>query len=133
MKNLLVLLLLLCTASMYSQAAGSLAGTITDQEVFNEGVVFAEVRLKNTDVKVQTNFRGNFEIKDVEPGAYTLEVSYAGYETLEIPVIVKGKEVTHIARSMAAKQLSIEDMSLLDTAKENSDILVPVYPGNLKK
>jgi hypothetical protein len=133
MKNLLVLLLLLCTASMYSQTAGSLVGTITDQEVFNEGVVFAEVRLKNTDVKVQTNFRGNFEIKDVEPGTYTLEVSYAGYETLEIPVIIKGMEVTHIASSMAAKQLSMEDMSLLDTAKENSDILTPIYPGNLKK
>jgi len=117
MKNLLLLLLLLCTASIYSQTAGSLVGTITDQEVFNEGIVFAEVQLKDTDFKAQTNFKGNFEIEDITPGSYTIEVRYLGYETLKIPIIIKENEVSLIASSMAAKQLSMEDMSTLVTAK----------------
>ncbi|NNJ88068.1 MAG: carboxypeptidase-like regulatory domain-containing protein, partial [Eudoraea sp.] len=117
----------------YSQVEGTLAGTITDQEVYNEGIVFADVRLKNTDIKVQTNFRGNFEIKDIEAGNYTVEVSYLGYETLEIPVVIQGNEVTIVASSMAAKQLGMEDMTLLDITKKNNDIPDPVYSGIPKK
>lgn len=128
MKNLVLLLLLISSASMYSQVEGTLTGTITDQEVYNQGIVFAEIKLKGTELKTQTNFRGNFEIKYIAPGNYTLEVRYLGYETLQIPIIINGNEITQIASSMAAKQLSLEDMSLLNTAKEETNTLNTKYP-----
>lgn len=133
MKNILLLFLMFFATSIYSQAEGTLAGTITDREVLNEGLVFAEVKLKDTDIKVQTNFRGNFEIKDLEPGSYTVVVDYLGYETLEMPVVIKENEVTHIASSMAAKQLSMEDMTLLDTARGNKVPTQTVYSNTPKR
>ncbi|NNK09871.1 MAG: carboxypeptidase-like regulatory domain-containing protein [Flavobacteriaceae bacterium] len=133
MKKFIFLLISIVTTSLFSQVEGTLSGTITDQEVFNEGIVFAEVQLKGTELKSQTNFRGNFEIRDITPGNYTLEVRYLGYEILEIPVVINENEVTQIASSMAAKQLSFEDLSLLDTAKEDNNSTTPMPAETPKK
>ncbi len=113
MKYLLWLLTMLFCSGLYAQEPGILSGTIKDQEVFDEGLVFARVRLKDTDLSTQTNFRGNFELKNIAPGTYTLEVSYAGYETLEIPVLIRAGESTEITHFMSAKMLSMEDLSSL--------------------
>jgi len=117
MKNIILFGALLFTSLLFSQESGIVAGTIMDKEVFNEPLIFADVRLKNTPKKVQTNFRGNFEITDVPPGSYTLEIRYLGYEKVEIPVIVEQEEVTRITQVLSAKKLSMEDMSTLVTAK----------------
>ncbi|GGD48563.1 carboxypeptidase-like regulatory domain-containing protein [Muriicola marianensis] len=122
MKNFIWIFALLISTGIYAQEAGKLAGTIKDQEVFDEGVVFADVRLKDTEFKTQTNFRGNFELKDVTPGSYTLEVTYAGYETLEIPVEIKKGELTRVSSAMSAKSLSLEDLSAVmsETSERNN-------------
>jgi hypothetical protein len=120
MKVFLFIGVILCSMTIFGQNKGSISGTITDREVFNEGIVFADVQIKNTDIKVQTNFRGRFEIKDLTPGNYTVQVNYLGYETMEIPVIIKDNEETYIAGSMAAKQLSFEDISSLRSSKDLS-------------
>ena len=120
MKNFILVLALLFSAGMSAQETGALTGTIKDQEVFDEGVVFASVRLVETEFQTQTNFRGNFELKGVNPGRYTLEVTYAGYETLEMPVEVREGEVTRISTAMSAKRLSLEELStaMSATSKE---------------
>lgn len=84
-------------------------GTITDLEIHNEPLFFANVVLKDSAVKVQTNFHGNFEIVDVAPGKYTLIISYLGYEPLEIPVEVKGREVVVVNRGMRALSMQPTD------------------------
>jgi len=124
MKHIILFGALLFTSLLFSQESGTVAGTIMDKEVYNEPLIFADVRLKNTTKKVQTNFRGNFEITDVAPGSYTLEISYLGYEKLEIPVKVEQEGVTKITQVLSAKKLSIEDMSTLVTAKETSRVSV---------
>ncbi|MBT8264850.1 MAG: carboxypeptidase-like regulatory domain-containing protein [Muriicola sp.] len=117
MKYIILFGTLLFTSLLFSQESGTVAGTIMDKEVFNEPLIFADVRLKNTPKKVQTNFRGNFQITDVPPGSYTIVITYLGYEKVEIPVIVEKEEVTRITQVLSAKKLSMEDMSTLVTAK----------------
>lgn len=117
MKYIILFGTLLFTSLLFSQESGIVAGTIMDKEVFNEPLIFADVRLKNTPKKVQTNFRGNFQITDVPPGSYTIVITYLGYEKVEIPVIVEKEEVTRITQVLSAKKLSMEDMSTLVTAK----------------
>ncbi len=113
MKNFIWIVALLLSSGLYAQESGNLTGTIKDQEVFDEGVVFAQVRLKDTEIKTQTNFKGNFQLKNISPGTYILEVSYAGYDTLEIPVLIQAGESTEITQFMSAKMLSMEDLSSL--------------------
>jgi len=107
---------------MFSQEQGTIAGTILDQEVFNEPLIYAEVHLKDTGKRVQTNFHGNFELTGIAPGTYTLVVDYLGYESLELAVTIKEDEVVRFTKSLGAKQLSIDDMAALDTAKEGTKI-----------
>jgi hypothetical protein len=122
MKKLLVLILLTQSILLFSQERGSIAGTILDKEVFNEPLIYAEVHLKDTAKRVQTNFHGNFELTGIAPGTYTLVVDYLGYESLELAVTIKEDEVVRFTKSLGAKQLSIDDMAALDTAKEGTKI-----------
>lgn len=57
----------------------SLSGTVID---FASGEVLTgvEVTIEGTDIKVYTDFDGNFEINNVTPGNYNIIASYISYE-----------------------------------------------------
>ena len=57
----------------------SLSGTVID---FQSGEVLTgvEVIVEGTDIKVYTDFDGNFEIEDVTPGNYNIIASYISYD-----------------------------------------------------
>ena len=122
MKNVLFLLALFVSVGLFSQTEGVVQGTIIDLEANNEPLLFADVTLKDTAWHAQTNFRGNFEITDVTPGVYTLEVSYLGYETLVISVEVNERGVTKIDRGMGAKTISLGDVADSDLKVQSTAI-----------
>ncbi len=94
-----------------AQSQGSLKGTVLDQEMNNEPLLFANVHLKNTSTSVETNFHGSFELNNLNAGKYILVMSYAGYETLEFPVEVKENDITIVQGIMKAREISLEDVS----------------------
>jgi hypothetical protein len=112
MKKIIFITLLLLSAGLYSQDLGTIKGTITDWEMNNEPLLFAEIAVKNTPWHTRTNFRGNFELADVTPGEYTLAISFLGYETLEVPVEVTEKGTTAIQEALRAKTIALEAISL---------------------
>ena len=79
-KNLLfVACLLLCTA--YAQAQnGIIKGKVLDAKN-NEPIISATVNITNTSIGVATDFDGNFEIKGLEPGLYSITINFLGYKT----------------------------------------------------
>ena len=125
MKKLLGFLFFISSVALFAQEQGTIAGTVLDQEVFNEPLIYAEVHLKETSKRVQTNFRGNFIMTDVAPGSYTLVIDYLGYESLEIPVTVKENEQLRLVQGLAAKQITMEDMSSLKSVKETGEAMLP--------
>lgn len=106
MRTLFLAITTLFTTMAFAQANGSIRGKILDSEMFNEPLLMATVSLKNTDWSDQTNFNGNFEIADIEPGKYTLAVTFLGYEELEFPIEVKENEQLEILESLKAKTLT---------------------------
>ncbi|MFS4446403.1 carboxypeptidase-like regulatory domain-containing protein [Maribacter sp. 2307UL18-2] len=115
MKNCLAIFLLMMTTIGFAQNQGGLRGTILDQEMHNEPLLFAHVQLKGVDAKTETNFHGNFEFGALESGEYTLVVTYAGYETIEMPIAVKADEITQVSLGMGAKQISLEGVAGLES------------------
>lgn len=96
-----------------AQRSGTISGIIMDGEIEGEPLVFAHVSLKNTSWATQTNFHGNFTLSDVEPGEYTLVISYLGYENLETYISVKIGKTTTIEKSLSALSIdSIKTASL---------------------
>lgn len=81
MKFKLSLLSSTCLAAMLSTSAyaepGNFVGTLSDsnKQVYFEG---AQVKIKELNLTTQTRRDGTFRFNNIEPGNYTLEISYLG-------------------------------------------------------
>jgi hypothetical protein len=112
---------------LFSQENSSVVGKVSDKELNNEALLFATVQLKNTSKITQTNFHGNFEFKDVEPGNYTLVFSFLGYETSEIAIAVKEDEIFKINSLLKQKTIAFEASNDINSkTSENLNITTPL-------
>lgn len=111
MKFFLLINVLLLSSLLIGQESGALKGTILDEEVNNEPLMFASVVLKDTNITVETNLHGNFEIDGLVPGSYTLHISYPGYEDREVAIKVNENKVSYIQKGLRAKRISLADVS----------------------
>ena len=121
MKKLFLFISLCFTALVVcAQNEGIIQGRIIDLEFNNEPVLHANVQVKDTDISTQTNFNGNFEITNIETGAYVLEVSFAGYDTVEIPVKVVANHSTRIDQGLIAKSIDLSALLAQNGSKTSS-------------
>ncbi|MFM1874876.1 MAG: hypothetical protein RL266_613 [Bacteroidota bacterium] len=79
MKTLLVALLSLIGISALAQT-GIVQGRISDANT-NEPVPFANVILQGTTTGASSDIDGNYEIRNITPGLYNVEVSFLGYKS----------------------------------------------------
>lgn len=124
MKYFLIYTLLLITTLVNAQETGSIAGKITDKEINNEPLPFANVLIKGTTKGATTDFDGLFEISGVDSGTYTLVFSYLGYQTVEIPNInvVSGKVTTINTPLSASEGMSLEEVVVTVSARKDSEV-----------
>ncbi len=121
MKKLIVLLFFIAIGISYGQT-GSVAGKILDKEMNNEPLPFASVIIKGTTKGTTTDFDGLFEIGNLQPGNYTVVISYVGYETLEIEnVIVETGKVANVNATLAASSVSLEEVTVVTVARKDSE------------
>ena len=107
MKNSVWVALLLFATLGFAQQQGTVSGNITDLEMNDEPLMFAQVEIRDTDRKANTNLNGNFEIAGIEPGKYVLAISYAGYETKDVPIEVKDQNTVTVHEGLSAKSLEV--------------------------
>ncbi len=62
------------------ETTGGIKGTIKDEK--GEKLFGANILIKELGVGVTSDVNGNFTIRKLKPGEYTLEVSYVGYEKI---------------------------------------------------
>ena len=108
-------------------ARGSeIKGRIIDAET-KQPVPGAQVTIKNLNLSVRANFSGEFSLKNVSPGNYTVVVTQKGYETL----VIKGFKVTPnstikgtigISRKETAQETSVNFSELNFEVREQRPI-----------
>lgn len=89
--------------------AQSLSGTVTDKTT-KEGLISATVQLVSSDGKssyTSTDLNGNFQFKKLQPGTYTLQVTYVGYKSY------KAKQMLSEGQQKRVKIEMTEDAQLL--------------------
>lgn len=89
--------------------AQSLSGTVTDKAT-KEGLISATVQLVSSDGKssyTSTDLNGNFQLKKLQPGTYTLQVTYVGYKSY------KAKQTLSEGQEKRVKIEMSEDAQLL--------------------
>ncbi len=109
---------------MSAQDTGSIAGNLTDKELNNEPLPFANILIKGTTKGTQSDFDGLYEIANLEPGSYTLVLSYLGYETVELPnILVEAGKVTTVNVPMGASEgVALEEVVVTTTARKDSEV-----------
>lgn len=95
MKTIFVTFMALLSASC-AIAQHTIEGVITDL-VSGEPLVGATVHLQNTFTSTQTNQSGEFQLNHPQAGDFTLEISFIGYASEELPVVLPSNEVLRVA------------------------------------
>jgi len=107
------------TTGMFSQT-GELTGKVLDKE-YNDILPFANVVVNGTSAGTTTDFEGNYALK-LEPGVYTVEFSFIGYETAEISeVVIKANETTVVNASIGPLSNELEEVVVRATTAENTE------------
>jgi outer membrane receptor protein involved in Fe transport len=95
--TLLFLFAILPGTAVVAQAqTGSIAGTVIDRSD-REPLIGVNIIVRGTTFGTVTNFDGDYEIRNIRPGEYSIEFRYIGYESmLYTGIRVAAGEVTRI-------------------------------------
>jgi len=96
-KKILVLLigaLALRPLAVAQERKGTITGTATDAN--HDVLPGAEVKLLQANVSVTTNAQGEFTVTNLDPGSYTVSVSYVGFSTQNTDVTVTAGQVAKV-------------------------------------
>ena len=120
MKLKLIVAFLFITVFSYAQNKGIIAGTLTDKDLNNESLPFANVSLKGTNIGVTTDETGKYSIS-VDAGSYTIQFSFLGYETVEEKVEVKAGETVTINKALGSGSYQLKDVVIQNTVSREKE------------
>jgi outer membrane receptor protein involved in Fe transport len=109
MKFKLFFISLLFTALSFAQNKGTITGVITDKDMNNAPIAFANAVIKGTSIGTTTDEKGKYSFK-VDPGNYVLVLSFIGYESFEIPVTVKANETLTVNKALGSGAYKLDDV-----------------------
>ena len=111
--TLFILCIFFTTIAM---AQTSLQGNISEEES-GEAVLFATVALYKNDVLItgtESDFDGNYFFSDIDPGTYSIEVSFLGLQTQRMNgIIVKAGKVNFANVSMKEEGVLVDVIEIV--------------------
>jgi len=113
-----VLISIIAILSIYittpAQTSASLNGKITDSET-NEELIGANILIMNSTVGASTDMDGSYSIRNINPGIYSVRVSYISYQTIIIDK-VEFRSGEHKMLNLSMKPSSTELTEVVITA-----------------
>ena len=132
MRHTLLLLALFITSLTIAQQKGSIVGKITDKELNNDPLPFANVLIKGTTKGTTTDFDGLFKFEDIEPGTYTLSISFIGYQTIDVPnVVVEAGKITEITTGLSQDAQALDEVVVTTVVRKESQIALLLEQKNV--
>ncbi len=99
---------------------GNISGRVVDIEN-GEPIIGANVLIENTNIGSATDLDGIFEIRNVAPGSYNLQVSYISYATVKIENLkVEEEKTTIINVALKSKSIELSEEVVVVGEKSNS-------------
>jgi hypothetical protein len=96
-------------------------GTVIDAAT-GEPLISATVYVRETEQGAVTELDGNFAIRNMEPGTYTLQVSYVSYATKIITDVEIGQgETVRLNVSLDASSTQMEDVIVTAEVMKNNE------------
>ncbi|NNT70761.1 TonB-dependent receptor [Flavobacterium sp. IMCC34852] len=120
MKLKFIVTFLLISVIGFAQGKGTITGTLTDKDLNNEPLPFANVVIKGTTTGVTTDETGKYTIA-VEAGIYTIQFSFLGYETIEEKIEVKAGETLTINKALGSGSYQLQDVVIQNTVSREKE------------
>ncbi|MBI1226934.1 MAG: TonB-dependent receptor [Bacteroidetes bacterium] len=112
-------LIFMMLASILQAQTGKVYGIITD-ETNNETLIGASVLVVETGSGTVSDLDGSYDLK-LEPGKYTLEISFTGYQTQKVTDLeIKGGENIKMDFIMGSGTETLVEVVVTAAAKRNS-------------
>ncbi|MCG8698384.1 MAG: TonB-dependent receptor, partial [Bacteroidales bacterium] len=105
---------------------GAISGTIFDQSN-NEPLIGATVVITGTTKGTITDFDGNYSIKGLDPGTYSVTMSFVSYETqVHESVEVKAGTESTLNATMEAATTKLNEVKVVSKANRESEAMLLV-------
>jgi len=109
-KQFVTLLVVLCGVTLWAQDRATISGTV--QLSGNTPAEMISVALKGTAYSTVTNASGNYEIKNIKPGSYTLRISAVGIKAVEENI------------TLAAGETITKNITLSESQEELDEVVI---------
>ncbi len=106
----------------------SIRGFVYDEET-GEAVLFSNVYLKGTTIGAISDVNGFYNLTKINPGQYTLMISYIGYDTLSVPVTLKPNEIFTKKLFLSRSDIKLEEAVV---TAERQEMLTSVKASIIK-
>ena len=128
---------LVLSAGASSQGSkGTIRGRVTDAS--GAALVGAEVLLQQNGASVVTDAQGQFFLNDLDPGTYTVEISYVGFTPMKKDTGVVAGQTASLDTKMEVESVNLQVLVTADRAageaeavnrERNADNIVQVLPS----
>src|SRR5690606_5008168 len=109
MKRIIIgLLFLAWQGTVWAQSTGTVAGTVRTAD--GSPAEHVNVSIEGTSKGSVADRWGNFEIRNLTPGRYTVVASYVGLETQRRPVDVRAGETATVEFTLAESSERLQEV-----------------------
>jgi TonB-dependent receptor len=104
----------------FSQSKGTVHGVLTDKEMNNASLPFANATIKGTKFSATTDENGKYSIS-LAPGKYVIEFSFLGYQNIEVPITIKAGEDLLVNKSLGSNSYQLTDVVIKAKASREKE------------
>lgn len=109
-----------------TDSLGSISGTVFTAD--GQPAAYVTVVIKNSTFGTTTDENGNFKIKKINPGQYSLHISLLGHTNQEIEVMVKQNEAVNIKIQMKETYAELKNITL-EATKQSKYVETKISEG----
>lgn len=109
-KKVCTLCIFLCMSlPTVASAQTGLQGTVTDENT-DEPLTGATIFLAETEQGTNTDVDGQFQLTGIEPGTYTVQISFIGYDQYQESVTVTEGEMTQLDVALTSEAVGLDEL-----------------------
>lgn len=112
-----------CVNITFAQTKGTLTGTVSDKDVNNSPLPFANIFIKEAKIAVSSDENGKFSAL-VNPGTYLVQFSSVGYEGIEKSITIKAGEITVLNCFLGSGNYTLKDVVVKSTANRDKETAI---------
>ncbi|HSN50310.1 MAG TPA: TonB-dependent receptor, partial [Bacteroidales bacterium] len=120
-------------SSVFAQF-GTVRGFVYESET-GEPVIFTNVYFYHSSIGAATDVNGYFAITRIQPGTYTLMVTYLGFDTLKMEVSIKANEIVTKKLYLTKATYNLEEVNVSaqrqDKKTETQTSIIKITPKEI--